>query len=109
MCDFARSLLTGFESESSTNKAGIKNPTATPKGVATVAIVVAIILPFSLNHKADTLAGELVKNGCPIAAIIYPTTQTAKLWLTKHLINIPINVNTVPSVTPTLHPYLSIK
>jgi hypothetical protein len=67
---YANSLFYTLASSSSTKIAGIRNPTATPRGLATVAIVVAITLPLSLNHKADTFAGALVKNGCPMAAII---------------------------------------
>ena len=40
----AITLLIGSLSESSTNRAGMTNPIATPKGLATVATVVAIIL-----------------------------------------------------------------
>ena len=41
---YACFLYSGRLSSSSTNKAGITKPTATPKGIATVAMVVATIL-----------------------------------------------------------------
>jgi len=42
-------------------------------------IIIIELTPFSLNQSAETFAGEFVKKGCPMAAIICPSTQTAKL------------------------------
>lgn len=53
-------------------------PIAAPRADAATAIVIAATRSLSPNHTAASLAGAFNKNGCPIAANTYPTTQIQK-------------------------------
>mgnify|MGYP000948634805 CR=1 FL=1 len=54
---------------------GIKKPIAAPTAYAATARVMAVTLSFAANQVAASLAGTLLKNGCPIAQNIWPITQ----------------------------------
>ena len=72
-------MKSSYESESFTNKEGTRNPTAAPRAYEATAIVIAATLSLSPNHTAASFAGAFSKNGWPIAAKTYPTTQIQKL------------------------------
>jgi len=65
-------------SSSVTKIEGMRNPIATPNGIETVVMVVEITLSCSPNQMAERKAGQLVMNGCPMAANTYPVMHSQK-------------------------------
>ncbi len=68
-------MNSSFKSFDVTQIVGSKNPIATPIAYDTTAIVMAITRSFSPNQTVANFAGQLTKNGYPIAAKICPIIQ----------------------------------
>ena len=90
--------------EEVTIRPGSTKPIATPIGFDIVPTVVAIVLYLQitisgLNHVAESLAGALSRNGCPIAPRQHPIKMYQKLSIAPTRIQAPTVVRNIPRRT----------